>query len=857
MIHVSDSEFISAIFGEDAPFAHVTDFPYDPSNIPADRHLSAWKGDWFSRYKFLPQSNRYFTISIFSPDEEGVARRRKALYLRTRCVVLDDVREKLSVDEARKLPEPSWILETSPGSEQWGYIFDTPCVSAARIDNLNDGLIASDLAPSGKDPGQRGVTRYVRLPEGYNNKASKLVDGQPFKCRLLTWNPFNRVTMEQLAAPFQVNLDAVRRDARVDGAADVGDHPLLDIPDTIAVKEVRSDGRFDITCPWVDEHTGADDSGSAVFTNGDGSIGFKCHHGACQTRTGRDLLQLIESRSPGFNAQLNSWKAERAFAGITALASPVPVPAADVPPPALPRGPDAPVADVAPPVGGMSKLIAALRLPNPASEEAREMAAEILKLCDAEPAMAKQHHHDQVRDIMGWSKQDLKGILKDMRAQWYLSAKKSHTFYDDVLFVKELNQFYDHRVSIFFSPESFQNSFMDQDSEARKSALQDGMVTKVDRLDYAPLKPRIFTERGIQYGNTWAAEDSAEGTFGDAAPWLEHFEKMGWDVGIRDHILKFLAFTIRHPDIKINHVLMLGGLEGSGKDFILYPLIEAMGSHSTTISGEELISGFQDYILSTKHLHINEVELGDRREAEAVGAKLKPLAAAPPERLRVNQKNIKPIAVRNILNVTMTTNSQTPLRINGVSRRFFAVWSDLSVRDDYDRMTQDWQDYWQEQWQWMRNGGVDACIWYLKNCVDLTNFVPGQAPPMTEFLREIRESSKSPLLQTVEAFMRRRIGVLRSDLITSADLCSTLKAGEILAQDLMFIDSRHINPARVGTVMKEIPRAYRVYASKGRVNVSLWVIRNHERYRTMTSVQLYETYETQMRAPAAPLTAVN
>jgi hypothetical protein len=174
MINVTDKEFIEAIFGDDAPWCHVTDFTHDPGNIPKDKHLIAWKGDYYSRHRFKENSNRYFTISTFYCDDSNQARRRKALYRQTHCLVLDDVVEKLSEEAAQRLPRPSWILETSKGSFQWGYILNTPCTEASLIDNLNDGLIASDLAPSGKDPGQRGITRYVRLPEGVNNKSSKL-----------------------------------------------------------------------------------------------------------------------------------------------------------------------------------------------------------------------------------------------------------------------------------------------------------------------------------------------------------------------------------------------------------------------------------------------------------------------------------------------------------------------------------------------------------------------------------------------------------------------------------------------------------------------------------------------------------
>ena len=300
MIEVSNDEFLQALFKEDKPFVHVSDFINDPSNIPSDRHLTSWKGDSYSRYKFTPETNQYFTVSIFNPDEEGVARRRKVLFLRTRVIVLDDVKEKLSMDAVSRLPEPAWVLETSPGSEQWGYILSEPCIDRGRVDNLQDGLIANGLAPDGKDPGQKGTTRYVRLPEGYNTKASKMVDGKPFKCHMKEWHPERTCTMEALATPFSVNLDATRREGRVDGAANIPDHPLLQIPDIVQIKEVRSDGRFDITCPWVDEHSDEADDGTAIFTNDDGSIGFKCHHGACEQRTVKDLMRFLDKEKPGF-----------------------------------------------------------------------------------------------------------------------------------------------------------------------------------------------------------------------------------------------------------------------------------------------------------------------------------------------------------------------------------------------------------------------------------------------------------------------------------------------------------------------------------------------------------------------------
>lgn len=881
-LQITNKQFIDAVFGEDAPWCHVTDFPYDPTNIPKEKHLIAWKGDYYSRYQLQPNTNQYFTISLFYCDNEGQARRRKALFRKTPCIVLDDVKEKLSMDEVNKLPRPAWILESSAGSEQWGYILDVPCEERSVVENLLDGLVANGLAPDGRDPGMKGVTRYLRLPEGINNKASKLVNGQPYQCRMLHWEPFNRVTIESLAAPFSVDLHAVRRESRVDGAADVSDHPILQ--SGLHVKEVRSDGRFDITCPWVHEHTGQDDSGSAVFTNADGTIGFKCHHGACQSRTGADLLRHIEGQTPGFSTKLKNWQIMREFQPV---AEPVSFLSGhqksevdftttgtqvlqqhgthvenvgntegikeSCTPDFLSTGTPAATVVEQPDTNALQLICDNLRRELPGTIQQRDLATKVLKFTDDLPKIEQKHWHDVVVDIMRWSKADFKDIITDLRKTWYGDKVSSAEFYDTVVFVKELNQFYDWESRIFFSTEGFQNAYSHEDAEARKIALQEGRVQKVDKLDYAPKQPRIFVEDGTRYANTWCEAGQSVGVYGDAIRWTAHFDALGWSEH-QKHIEQWMAFTLKHPDQKINHMLLLGSGEGCGKDFLLYPLIRAMGENQTTISGEELLEGFNDYVLSTKYLHINETELGDRREALAVSNKLKPLAAAPPEKLSVNQKGIKRIKVRNILNATMTTNSVMPLRLNGTSRRFYAIWSDLNPRDKHDNMKKEWLDYWEDRWTWMKAGGWQHVVYYLMNQVDLSDFNPNQAPPMTEFLRDIKESSKSPMQQTLEAFIKKQHGSFRCDILTTNDMGETLRAGAMTPADMM-TDPKFFTDKKIGMLLKEIGSYQQVRCT----NARLWVIRNEEKYAAMTSTQLYHEYERQMieARGSVALTVVN
>jgi hypothetical protein len=845
---INNSDFLLALFGADAPWVHVTDFIYDPMQIPDDKRLLSWMGDYFSRYNMQGNSNQYFTISNFYCDEQGQARRRKALFRHTPVIVLDDVKEKLAMTEVLKLPAPSWILETSPGSEQWGYILDTPCTDRSVVENLLDGLVANGLAPDGKDPGMKGVTRYVRLPDGINNKGSKLVNGQPFKCRLTAWQPFNRVTIEQLAQPFGVNLNAVRRESRTDGASAVNDHPILATDGVISVKEIRSDGRFDITCPWVNDHTGVDDSGSAVFTNSDGSIGFKCHHGACQGRTGKDLLEFIDRSLPGFSSKLKNWQIMREFSTVSEpsfFSEQLPAQTQEVSFMGLEQTSFmAPKTEKGQEVDGLQTLCNQLMMHHSSTKEARDIASAILRHSDDMPTIDRREWHNKVADLMSWNKSEIKDILKDLRSTWYGERVSTSEFYDNIVFIKELNQFYEWSSRIFYSTMAFQNSYSHEEAEALKIALQEGRVEKVDKIDYAPKFSRIFTENGTVYANTWTDQLQDGLVNGDVKRWWDHFDSLGW-ADYRKHIIQWMAFTLRHPDQKINHMLLLGSREGTGKDFLLYPLIHGMGHNCTVVAGEELTRNFDDHLLSTKYLHINEAELGDRHEAIAISNKLKPLAAAPPDTLRVNQKGLKPINVRNIVNATITTNSTMPLRLNGPSRRFLCLWSELNVRDENDNMRADWNVYWQDRWDWMKAEGWKNVAHHLINDVDLSDFNPNEAPPMTDFLRDITDSSKSPAQQTIEAFIQKGHGAFRCDLATASDLAETLR-GDVFALNDMFTDNKIFTPTKTGMILKDITSAMHIKVYRKSVPIRLWVIRNKDRYNSMAPDQIYNEYERQM-----------
>jgi hypothetical protein len=300
----SNDQFLAAVFGPFAPDAHVTGFSDPPDAIDKDSRGRCWKGMRYKNSKLQPDHNNYFVISTFSAlNENGRIRhvRRKAQFLLGHCVVVDDVGTKVTRDAAAKLPEPSWRLETSPGNEQWGYILDTPCDDGALFSGTLALMVAKGLSVDGNDPGMKGVTRYVRLPIGVNNKTKY---GFGFVCKMQEWAPERHHSLAELLASFGGTEDEARALAEgIGGAGRVAapeDDFRLKALDRAGLYRRPIGGKLgwhEIACPWLSNHSDGDDSGTAVFVKEDGSYGFKCHHGGCDGKHFDDVDTWLKAQN--------------------------------------------------------------------------------------------------------------------------------------------------------------------------------------------------------------------------------------------------------------------------------------------------------------------------------------------------------------------------------------------------------------------------------------------------------------------------------------------------------------------------------------------------------------------------------
>ena len=105
-------------------------------------------------------------------------------------------------------------------------------------------------------------------------------------------------------------------------------------------------------------------------------------------------------------------------------------------------------------------------------------------------------------------------------------------------------------------------------------------------MTWAPGQPMLMRDRlisdggwierkGVTVFNLYRPPHIEPGNAAEAGRWLDHVRKVFPDDA--DHIVQWLAHRVQRPHEKINHALVLGGLQGIGKDTLLEPVKRAVG----------------------------------------------------------------------------------------------------------------------------------------------------------------------------------------------------------------------------------------------------------------------------------------
>lgn len=271
---------------------------------PNEAEPSSWRPrPWApgNPIKFSERNNAYVGVASFGRVADGSYRRRKDAFKAGRALLIDDVGTKVDRPIVAGL-QPTAIVETSPGNEQWWYALSSPVPDQDKFDQVIRAFIRSRLL--GNDPGQSGVTRVGRLP-GYRNGK---VQYNGFITKLINLEPKRLFTIPQLVKHFKLELmgrrmppGAVDRSIAVERVeAFYVHHKFLSRRKMLKRKAPDPSGWQEMHCPFIENHTGGADTGAAIR---EPSIenqywgAFRCHHGHCLSKGWKDLTDWISDRA--------------------------------------------------------------------------------------------------------------------------------------------------------------------------------------------------------------------------------------------------------------------------------------------------------------------------------------------------------------------------------------------------------------------------------------------------------------------------------------------------------------------------------------------------------------------------------
>jgi len=595
-------------------------------------------------------------------------------------MMLDDIGTK---SKTPPLP-PTWIMETSAGSFQWGYAFNvqpTKAEFSAAIKAIADAGYT--------DPGAINAVRNFRLPGSVNLKPGR----DNFAARLVEFHPDRDYSLPEICAALNVTpapADSMTlRPIRIsdDGADDVlawlsGQGLLLSKP--------NQEGWAGVICPNSGEHSDGNPEGRYMPAN----RAYCCLHSHCLDLDSTIFLKWVgeqggPNHTPGLREELFTAAMEGALAKLT---------------------PNDIFTDEA-----------AARI---AEVERKELGRiEKAEWYERFAYIQADESYFDMQDRREVSRQTFNALFR------HISCKSIHT---------------DRKVEASIS--------FDEHRQTKGAKALVGIT-------YAAGESVLVARDGDIFGNRWR-DARPPVRAGNVTPWLDHCRTLVPEPKELEHIFNVMAYKLQHPEVKINHAILHGGDQGSGKDTMWAPFIWSVcGPHlkNRGLLDNDTMSSQFGYALESEILILNELKEPDAKERRALANKLKPVIAAPPETLSVNRKGLHPYDMVNRVFVLAFSNDPMPITLDSQDRRWFCVWSHAP------RMTPDAAA---KMWVWYKSGGFEAIGAWLQ-ARDVSAFNPGAAPMATEFKLNLIEHGLSMAESYLVEAMRLKVGEFSKGVIGS------------------------------------------------------------------------------------------
>jgi len=352
-----------------------------------------------------------------------------------------------------------------------------------------------------------------------------------------------------------------------------------------------------------------------------------------------------------------------------------------------------------------------------------------------------------------------------------LEAQREH--FAGCIYVYEKNQVLTPS-GVFMAPQVFRAAYggyvFAMDSEGKDTSkdafevLTQSRGQRYPQVQLTAFRPElpaghIFQEEGLWSVNTYV-KIPIESVPGDVTLFLDYVHKLLPDARQREILMSYMSAAIQNPGAKFQYCIVLQGIQGNGKTFILSVMEAAIGRRYTHWpSASDLGNKFNSWMEG--QLLICVEDLYRHNDSTEMQESLK--TAITNRRVQGQGKGANQIMMDNRANFMMTANDQAAVRKTADDRRYCCLFT--AQQTPADLLAAGWgpeSSYFPELYRWARAGGFAAVTNYLQNYQIAAEFNPAgncHHAPETISTQAAIIASRNPVEQLIqEAIDEERYG---------------------------------------------------------------------------------------------------
>lgn len=369
----------------------------------------------------------------------------------------------------------------------------------------------------------------------------------------------------------------------------------------------------------------------------------------------------------------------------------------------------------------------------------------------------------------------------------------------------------------------------------------------VDDYGYLPNGPQVFDHLGTRFYNRWAPSELHREYIDTPRATLESTPnlKIFWDhldlifeddVKERQAFLNWLAYSIRYPERRISHGVLIVSDPGVGKSWF-YRLIQCMAGifNVNTASNVELTSNFNSWVWGCSMVVIHELMTGNKHEMMQ-----QLLSLVTEERILINAKH-KGEVMRDIYaNFLCFSNHGNAAAISTQDRRFFVYRSAAIKRE---------ADYYKKLFAWLDTDGPLHLLAYFHS-MSFAGFNPGEAPMITAAKLSMISTNMSTIESIIRDAVEDKAGPFVADIVTAESVEKFLAARvELTNKDAHAIQ-------RTLTSLCPPLQQDRYSIDKTRKQYRLRAVRNGRKWSRATPQQVRDEFLKSLVASGAPVVEI-